>query len=76
MALEQINSIIADQLDLADESEVTFEALLFDDLGMDTDELSEVIVAIEDAFEIEILEEDAEAFECVEDIVLYVEKSL
>lgn len=71
MVFEKIKSIIAEQLSI-DEDEVTMEAAFIDDLGADSLDLVELIMALEENFDIEIPEEDAEKIATVGDAVEYI----
>lgn len=73
MTFEKIREIIMEQLNV-DEDDVTMETHLMKDLEADSLDAVEIIMAIEDEFEIEIPDEDAEKFQTVSDIVKYVEE--
>ena len=70
---EKIKSIIVEQLGV-DESEVTMEAHFIDDLGADSLDTVELVMALEEEFGIEISDEDAEKIQTVGDVVKYIEK--
>lgn len=72
MALEKIKGIIAEQLNI-DEDIIQIETHLMKDLEADSLDAVEIIMAIEDEFDIEIPDEDAEQFQTVSDLVNYVE---
>ena len=72
MTLDKIKAIIAEQLGV-DESEVKPETHLMKDLEADSLDAVEIIMAIEDEFDIEVPDEDAEKFQTVNDIIRYVE---
>lgn len=72
MTLDKIKAIIAEQLGV-DESEVKPETHLMKDLEADSLDAVEIIMAIEDEFDIEVPDEDAEKFQTVNDIISYVE---
>ena len=72
MTLDKIKGIIAEQLGV-DEEEVKLETNLAMDLEADSLDAVEIIMAIEDEFDIEVPDEDAEKFATVNDIVSYVE---
>ncbi len=75
MAVEQkVKQIIVEQLGV-DEAEVTSSASFVDDLGADSLDQVELIMAFEEAFDIEIPDEDAEKIKTVQDAVDYVEKN-
>ncbi len=69
---EKVKQIIVEQLGV-DEAEVTPSASFVDDLGADSLDQVELIMAFEEAFEIEIPDEDAEKIKTVQDAVDYVE---
>ena len=72
MTLDKIKAIRAEQLGV-DESEVKPETHLMKDLEADSLDAVEIIMAIEDEFDIEVPDEDAEKFQTVNDIISYVE---
>jgi acyl carrier protein len=75
MTFEKVRDIIAEQLDV-DKEQITPETNLMKDLEADSLDAVEIIMAIEDEFEIEVPDEDAEKFKTVSDIVAYVESQL
>jgi len=70
---ERVKQIIVEQLGV-DEGEVTLSASFVDDLGADSLDQVELIMAFEEAFDIEIPDEDAEKIKSVQDAIDYVEK--
>lgn len=70
---ERVRNLIAEELDV-DVEEVTLEAKLDDDLGADSLDAVELIMAIEDEFDIEVSDEEAQKFKTVQQIVDYIEK--
>ncbi|MBC8596441.1 acyl carrier protein [Qingrenia yutianensis] len=68
---EKIKNIIVEQLGI-DESKVTPEASFIDDLGADSLDMVELIMAIEEEFEIEVPEEEAENIVTVSDAMNYI----
>ena len=68
---EKIKGIIADQLGL-DASEITMESSFVDDLGADSLDIVELIMALEEEFDIEFPDEDAEKVSTVGDVVEYI----
>jgi len=70
---KKIRQIIAEQLGLG-EDEVRLEASLVDDLGADSLDIVELVMAMEEEFEMEIPDEDAEKIVTVKDIIDYVKK--
>ena len=75
MNFEKIKGIIMEQLGV-EESAVTMETSLMKDLEADSLDAVEIIMAIEDEFDIEIPDDDAEKFQNVGDIVRYVEEKV
>jgi len=75
MTFEKIREIIVEQLGV-EESAVTLETSLMKDLEADSLDAVEIIMAIEDEFEIEVPDEEAEKFQNVGDIVKYVEEKI
>ena len=70
--LDKIKSIVVDQLGV-DESQVTEDASFVDDLGADSLDTVEVIMACEEEFDIEIPDEDAQKIKTVKDVIEYIE---
>jgi acyl carrier protein len=70
-AEEKIKSIIAEQLGVKIE-EVTPEASFIDDLGADSLDTVELIMALEEEFGVEIPDEDAEKMQTVGDAIKYI----
>jgi acyl carrier protein len=69
---ERVKQIIVEQLGV-DEAEVTPSASFVDDLGADSLDTVELVMAFEEAFEIEIPDEDAEKIRTVQDAITYIE---
>lgn len=70
---EKVRDIIADQLDVEEVEGITMETSLMKDLEADSLDAVEIMMALEDEFEITIPDEDAENFKNIGDIVKYVE---
>jgi acyl carrier protein len=70
---EKVKSIIAEQLGVKIE-EVKPEASFIDDLGADSLDTVELIMALEEEFNVEIPDEDAEKMTKVSDAIKYVEE--
>lgn len=73
MVFDKIQEIIIDQLGLED-VEITMNTNLMKDLEADSLDAVEIIMAIEDEYDIEIPDEDAEKIQTVGDLVKYVEE--
>ena len=72
MVFEKLRAILADQFS-EDEDSITMATDLAEDLGADSLDLADVLMAIEDEFEVEVLDEDIENIKTVGDIVEYIE---
>ena len=68
---EKVKQIIVEQLGV-DEAEVTPSASFVDDLGADSLDTVELVMAFEEAFDIEIPDEDAEKIRTVQDAITYI----
>ena len=71
MEFEKVKSIVVDQLGVTEE-EVAMESTFIDDLGADSLDVVELIMAFEEEFDIEIPDEDAEKITSVGDAVNYI----
>jgi len=72
---EKVKQIIVEQLGV-DEAEVTPTASFIDDLGADSLDTVELVMALEEGFGIEIPDEDAEKITTVKDALTYIESHL
>ncbi len=72
---EKIRNIICEQLDVAEE-DVVPTASFVDDLGADSLDQVELIMAMEEEFDVSIPDEDAENIATVKDAVEYIEKAM
>jgi acyl carrier protein len=68
---KRVKEIVAEQLGV-DEGQVTNEASFMDDLGADSLDTVELVMALEEEFEVEISDEDAEKIQTVQDAVDYI----
>jgi acyl carrier protein len=68
----KVKGIIAERLGV-EEGEITPEASFVDDLGADSLDTVELVMALEEEFNIEISDEDAEKITTVKDAVKYIE---
>ena len=68
---DRIKQIVAEQLGV-DEDQVTTEASFMDDLGADSLDTVELVMALEEEFDIEISDEDAEKIQTVQDAIDYI----
>ena len=75
MELEKLQNIIADVLNV-DTSEVTMNTTFTDDLGADSLDVFQILMGVEEAFDIEIDQEEAEKIVSVGDAVEAIKKSI
>lgn len=73
MSFEKVKSILVEELDL-DAETVTLESNIKEDLGADSLDMVDLIMSIEDEFEIKVAESDAASIKTVGDIVSYIEQ--
>ncbi|HHU21495.1 MAG TPA: acyl carrier protein [Acholeplasma sp.] len=73
MVFERVKKVVASELDI-EESKVTKSARFVEDLGADSIDALELIIALEDEFDIEISDDDAQDIKTVGDVVAYIEK--
>jgi len=71
MVFEKVKEIIVDQLGV-EEDEVTMESSFIDDLNADSLDIVELIMALEEEFDLEIPDEEAEKIVTVGDAVEYI----
>ncbi|MDO4177045.1 MAG: acyl carrier protein [Bacillota bacterium] len=75
MVLDKIKEMIVEQLGVSAD-EIQMDTNLMKDLEADSLDAVEIIMAIEDEYDIEIPDEDAEKFQTINDMVNYVEKAI
>ncbi|BCA79814.1 MAG: acyl carrier protein [Desulfuromonadales bacterium] len=68
---ERVKQIVAEQLGV-DEDQVTNDASFMDDLGADSLDTVELVMALEEEFDVEISDEDAEKIQTVQDAISYI----
>ena len=74
MIYEKVKDIIVEQLGV-DPEKVTSEASFIDDLGADSLDIVELIMALEEEFDLEIPDEEAEKVTTVGDVVEYIKNN-
>ncbi len=74
MVFEKMKQILAEQLD-ADEESITLETDIQDDLGADSLDVVEMLMAIEDEFDLEIPDDQIENLKTVGNVVDYIKKN-
>ena len=72
---DKVKEIIVEQLGVAEDS-VTTEASFIDDLGADSLDIVELIMALEEEFDLEIPDADAEKVVTVGDVVDYIKENI
>lgn len=72
MVLEKVKAILSEQFD-AEEDTITPETNIADDLGADSLDVVDLLMSIEDEFEIEIPDEEVENIKTVGELVKYIE---
>lgn len=75
MVFEKMKQILAEQLD-ADIDSITLETDIQDDLGADSLDVVEMLMSIEDEFEIEIPDEKIESLKTVGQVVEYIQENM
>ena len=70
---EKVKELIAEQLDVADKDGITEASSITDDLGADSLDVVDLVMALEDEFNVEIPEDEVENIKTVGDIVKYIE---
>jgi len=73
---EKVKEVIVDQLGIEDEEKITMETTFIDDLGADSLDVVELIIALEEEFGIEIPETEAEKVVTVGDVVDYISSTM
>lgn len=72
MVFEKVKEILTQQLDV-EEEKVTMEASITDDLGADSLDVVDMLMSLEDEFDVEIPDEEIENIKVVGDLVKYIE---
>ncbi|MEM0530280.1 MAG: acyl carrier protein [Candidatus Pararuminococcus gallinarum] len=75
MVLEKVREILCDQLDV-EEEQVTLDASITDDLGADSLDVVDLVMSIEEEFDLEFPDEEVENIKTVGDIVKYIESKV
>ena len=75
MVFEKIKEILAEQLD-ADSDEMTMDTNIARDLGADSLDVVELLMSIEDEFEVEIPDEEIENIKTIGDLTEYIQNNM
>lgn len=70
---DRVKKVVVEQLDVAEE-EVTPQASFVDDLGADSLDVVELVMGLEEEFDVEIPDEDAEKITTVQEAVKYIDE--
>ena len=70
---DKLKELVVDQLGV-EEDEVTMEATMQDDLGADSLDLVDLVMSVEEEFDVKVADEDLENIKTVGDIVNYIEE--
>jgi acyl carrier protein len=73
MVLEKIKAILSDQFDV-EEDKITAETNIADDLGADSLDVVDLLMTLEDEFDVEIPDEEVENIKTVGNLVKYIEE--
>ena len=75
MVFEKVRDILVDQLDV-EEEKVTMDASITDDLGADSLDVVDLVMSLEEEFDVEIPDNQVENIKTVGDIVRYIEANV
>ncbi len=73
MVFEKVRAILVEQMDV-DEDTVTMESSITDDLGADSLDVVDMVMSLEEEFDVEIPDEEIESMRTVGDIVRFIEQ--
>ena len=75
MVFEKIKELLAEQLD-AEKDEMTMDTNIAKDLGADSLDVVELLMSIEDEFDVEIPDEEIENIKTIGDLVEYIQNNM
>ena len=75
MVLEKVKAILSEQFDV-EEDTITTDTSIADDLGADSLDVVDLLMSIEDEFEIELPDEEIENLKTVDQLVKYIEANM
>ncbi len=76
MVFEKVADILAEQLDIENKNSITLETSLVEDLGADSLDSIDIVMSVEDEFNIEVPDEIVENMKTVGDIVNFIESNM
>ena len=74
MVFEKIKAILCEQLDV-EEDQVTMDSSITEDLGADSLDVVDLVMSLEDEFDVEVPDDKVENIKSVGDIVKYIEEN-
>jgi len=74
MVLEKVKKILAEQFDV-EEEKINGDTSIINDLGADSLDVVDLLMSIEDEFEVEVPDEEIENIKTVDDLVKYIENN-
>ena len=74
MVFEKVKAILSEQFDVEEDS-ITAETTLADDLGADSLDIADIVMSIEEEFNVEVPDEQLQNIKVVGDIVKYIEEN-
>ena len=75
MVLEKVKAILAEQFDV-DEDKITADTDLQEDLGADSLDVVDLLMSIEDEFDVEVPDEEIENMKTIGDVVEYIQSNM
>lgn len=75
MVLEKVKAILSEQFDVEEDS-ITADTSIADDLGADSLDVVDLLMSIEDEFEIEVPDEEIDSIKTVGELVKYIEDNV
>lgn len=75
MVFEKVKGILVDQLD-ADEDTISMDSSIADDLGADSLDIADIVMSVEEEFDVEVPDEQLQSIKTVGDIVRYIEENV
>ena len=75
MVLEKVKMILSNQFDVQEDS-ITAETNIMEDLGADSLDVVDMLMSLEDEFDVEIPDEEIEKMRTVSDVVAYIEEHM
>jgi len=75
MVFEKVKAILSEQFDVEEDS-ITLESTIAEDLGADSLDIVDLLMSIEDEFEIEVPDDEVENIKTVGELVKYVEDNI